>query len=121
MRRTTQKQKDRFEHLLEDLESTAPNLDALLEETQKNHEELLREIGDPLDDPKIKELLEDVEQRLNSKAWGVMEAMLKDPTIDIAADLLKLAHSVLVTVQKISGEDSELTRIIGLLKNKVQL
>ena len=53
MRRTTQKQEDRFEHLLEDLESTAPNLDALLEEAQKNHEELLREIGDPLDDPKI--------------------------------------------------------------------
>jgi chemotaxis regulatin CheY-phosphate phosphatase CheZ len=119
MRRATQKKKDRFEHLLEDLESTAPNLDALLEEAQKNHEELLREIGDPLDDPKIKELLEDVEQRLNSKAWGVMEAMLKDPKIDIAADLLKLAHSVLVTVQKISGEDKELSRILKLLEKRI--
>ena len=119
MRRTTKKQEDRFEHLLEDLESTAPNLDALLEEAQKNHEELLREIGDPLDDPKIKELLEDVEQRLNSKAWGVMEAMLKDPTIDIAADLLKLAHSVLVTVQKISGEDKEVANIVRLIENRI--
>ena len=119
MRRTTKKQEDRFEHLLEDLESTAPNLDALLEEAQKNHEELLREIGDPLDDPKIKELLEDVEQRLNSKAWGVMEAMLKDPKIDIAADLLKLAHSVLVTVQKISGEDEEVGRILKLLEERI--
>lgn len=119
MRRTTRKQEDCFEHLLEEMESTAPNLDALLEEAQKNHEELLREIGDPLDDPKIKALLEDVEQQLNCKAWGVMEAMLKDPTIDIAADLLKLAHSVLVTVQKISGEDEEVGRILKLLEERI--
>lgn len=88
------------------------------EETQKNPDELLQEFGDPLDDPKIKELLADVEQRLNNKSWGVMEVMLKDPTIDIAEDLLKLARGVLVTVQKISGRDEELARTIDLLDTK---
>lgn len=119
MRKSTQKQEDAFKPLLEGMEITDPDLDALLEDAQKNHEELLREIEDPLDDPKIKELLEDVELRLNSKAWGVMEAMLKDPKIDIAADLLKLAHSVLVTVQKISGENKKVTKIINLLEEKL--
>lgn len=74
-----------------------------------------------LEDPQFASLLSEFEiaQRLNSKPLGGMEAMLKDPRIDIAADLLKLAHSVLVTVQKISGEDEEITKIIDLLDGQL--